>query len=59
MRYRIKIVPNDDCNGDGEWMDAEALPMDPQPPYSWIESAERFDAVVPKGFHLVAVEKAS
>lgn len=52
MRYRIKIVPDETPNADGEWItvDAEAPRTT-----SWVETVTAMEPRVPKGYHIVAL----
>jgi hypothetical protein len=52
-RYRIKIVPTDDLNAEGEWLEVEH--EDISHVRSWIEQAGALWAHVPLGHTIVAI----
>lgn len=51
---RIKLVPNETPNADGEWLD---IPIDLPARTRWRFYEEAVKAFVPEGFHVVAVER--
>lgn len=56
MKYRIKMVPQETPNADGEWREVEAL----LPPYSsWLDLAMALDQYVPETHFLVAMERVA
>lgn len=58
MIVKIKLVPNDEPNADGEWKAVEVtLPFSTGT--SWLAAASRLAPYVPEGYHIVAYEIAS
>jgi len=56
--YRIKIVPNDNPNAEGEWRDAflpDGITITEQT--SFKDAADIFSRIIPDGYHVVSYEK--
>lgn len=52
MGSRIKIVPDETPNADGEWI---TITADTPQTSSWVEAAKALEPFIPKGHHLVAL----
>ena len=52
-RYQIKLVPDNDLNADGKWVDVPA-----GPPHGTKFSAysDLYREQIPEGFHMVAIQ---
>lgn len=51
MKYTVKIVPKDNPNAEGEWVDVEHEPFKAK---SWLDAATMLEPLVP-GFFIVAI----
>lgn len=64
---RIKIVPDADPNGEGEWLDIttkinrDLIQDGPgkYPTSSWADQADFLQRYCPEGFHVVSIETDS
>jgi hypothetical protein len=54
MKYQIKIVPDDRPNADGKWVD---VPTGPPHGMKFIEYEAFYAPQIPKGSHIVAIQK--
>lgn len=54
MKYQIKLVPDDQSNADGEWVD---VPGSPPVGMRFHEYETLYAAQIPEGFHMVAIHK--
>lgn len=51
---QIKIVPDNDMNAEGEWIE---VPVSLAPRTKWLAMEAQFKTHVPAGFHIVAVQR--
>jgi hypothetical protein len=56
MKYQIKIVPNNQPNADGKWVD---VPESPPRGMKFAEYENLYAAQIPEGFHMVATQTIS
>ena len=54
MRYQIKLVPNDQPNADGKWVDVSEYPPHGMK-FAGYETL--YAAEILEGFHMVAIQK--
>ena len=52
MLYSLKIVPDDEPNADGTWIEV-AFERVPMLSNRWVEIERFFAPLIPKGYHLV------
>ncbi|MET4240299.1 hypothetical protein [Bradyrhizobium sp. RT10b] len=58
MHHRIKIVPINEPNAEGEWRTITARDLQNMPPSrrGWLATADLLASFVPEGFTVVSVE---
>lgn len=56
MKYKLKIVPDNEPNADGRWITVETPKAAPE--HGWNRIAAFFKSHIPKGEHLVSYERA-
>ena len=54
MKYQIKIVPDNQPNADGVWVD---VPEAPPHGMKFAAYSDRYRAQIPEGSHMVAIQK--
>lgn len=54
MRYQIKIVPDNQPNAEGEWIE---VPVAPPHGTRFRDYEDLYRAQIPVGFHIVAIQK--
>lgn len=52
-KFRLRLIRNDDPNGDGRWIMVEKPPGSKTPRGSWRAFAAYFEPDIPAGEHLV------
>ncbi|TGT64037.1 hypothetical protein EN809_034845 [Mesorhizobium sp. M2E.F.Ca.ET.166.01.1.1] len=53
---RLKIVPNDQPNADGIWIQVAARTRPGPVSRRWTDTAELYEPDIPEGYHLVGTE---
>jgi hypothetical protein len=54
MKYQIKLVPDDQPNADGKWVD---VPASPPHGMKFAAYSGLYREQIPAGFHMVAIQK--
>ena len=54
MKFQIKLVPDNEPNADGKWVD---VPAGPPHGMKFAEYENLYRAHIPAGFHIVAIQK--
>lgn len=59
MPCRIKIVPDNAPNAEGEWRKIEEIDVHEPIGANWADEVARLSSFVPSGFHIVSINRTN